>query len=74
MISTSDEMKPCPTDIKVAKAAMRDPIFGTADDILGRALARAEYRKNNSEIARCLIRLVAAWNTRSTPHNIQEGE
>lgn len=45
--------------IEAARSAIRNPIFAS-NDIHGRAVESAIYRMNNSEIARCYLRLVAA--------------
>ena len=66
MTEHSEELLPSDNEIQRAREIVkRRAIFKTASDIHGRSIESADYRAANSEIARCYLRLVAAWNTRS---------
>lgn len=58
-INDGRALKPSEVSIQHAKKALREPVYVRADDNMDRAVASALYRQQNSEIARCFLRLVA---------------
>lgn len=63
---------PSALSVRQASYAMRNRVFHTADDNIDRAVASAIYRQQNSEIARCFLRLIAAHGKADTPHPNQD--
>ena len=61
--SQPEALIPSAAAIRHAKDAVKSSVFRTADDNIDRAVANATYRQQNSEIARCFLRLVAAQGT-----------
>lgn len=51
---------PSAWSVQHARAAIREPVYRTAEDNIDRAVGSAIYRQQNSEIARCFLRMVAA--------------
>lgn len=65
---------PSAASVRFAREALRNIIYRTADDNIDRAVSSALYRQQNSEIARCFLRMVAAQGTGTFFHGPQGRE